>query len=145
MTIPVDASSAAKAAATAVIQDLISVSPAGTAADTGTAVSNWQTSVGAPLEDTIAAYNPSPRGATRDGAWTHAVDPEQTRANNAPMVLEQAMDALSDKQPGQPIYITNNLPYIGVLNNGSSTQEPGGYTDRAHIVAESAIEVFYGR
>jgi hypothetical protein len=142
-SIPLDASNAAVAAARAIIADLTQTSPAVTAADTGTAISNWITTVGNPSEDRIDAYSPSPKGRFSGNAWTHKVDPDITRENNAPFVQEQAEAALVDKQPGQPIYITNNLPYIGQLNDGSSTQAPGGFVERATIVASAAIGAYY--
>jgi hypothetical protein len=39
--------------------------------------------------------------------------------------------SIPDTQPGDPIYIANNVPYIQRLNDGSSKQAPAGFVEDA--------------
>lgn len=126
------ASDVAVQAALAVIEDLTLTTPV----DTGTAVSNWQVTLESPSEAVLPAFAPSPKGHKVKGVWVHKIDPLVTLGNNAPSVIEAAKLQLQSKQPGQPIYITNNLEYIQELNQGSSDQSPAGFVERAEIIAE---------
>lgn len=74
-----------------------------TPVDTGRARGNWQTTVNAPASGDIA-------GVRSPGA----VEAE-ARAN---------MGELKDT-----VFITNNLPYIGKLNEGSSKQAPARFVE----------------
>jgi hypothetical protein len=134
--LPTRASELAKQVAGAIEKDLTEVTPA----DVGDAISNWQVSLNEPAVGTIGAFSPSPRGRMRDGKWTHAVDPAITRSNNAPAAQAAAQATIQSKQPGQPIFITNSLPYIKKLDSGSSDQAPAGFFDRAIIVGKVALD-----
>jgi hypothetical protein len=70
-----------------------------TPVDTGRARGNWQPSLGAPAEGTLELG--------------------QARANP-----ESTVGAYVGGRPTSVIFITNNLPYIVPLNNGSSQQAP---------------------
>ena len=129
------ANQAAKDVATTVLTDLVQVTPA----DVGTAISNWRITIDSPAVGILGAYVPSPRGRTKNGDWVHAVDPIITAQANVPPTLQHAQAVLSGKSPGQVIFITNNLPYIETLNNGSSEQAPAGYVDRAVILGGQAV------
>jgi hypothetical protein len=111
-----------------------------TPADVGDAISNWQVSIEAPARGVIPAFAPSPRGRMIHGKWTHTVDPQITRSNNAPIAQAKAQAILEGKQPGQSIFITNELPYIKKLDSGSSDQAPAGFFDRALIVGKLALD-----
>jgi hypothetical protein len=138
--IPAWASQIAVNVAIAVDNDLLQVTPV----DSGTAMSNWIVTVGSPADETQPAFALSPRGKTMEDnktrLWVHAVDPEVTRSANLPLAQAAAQAVLQEKQTGKAIYLTNNLPYIIKLDNGSSSQFPGGFIDRALIVAEHALE-----
>ena len=75
-----------------------------TPVDTGHARANWVPSIGEPS-----------RG-------------EQSSA--AAQVSGQAAVATAT-QIDQPVYVSNNVPYIQKLNEGSSTQAPAGFIQRA--------------
>lgn len=134
--LPSAASDMAKAAAMTIIQDLALHTPV----DVGTAVSNWQMSLDSPIETVIPAFSPSPRGKTIKGKWTNTVSPEITREGNVSVLISDATELLSTKKPGQDIYITNNLPYIEILDQGSSDQAPAGFVDRAQVLAQSVVD-----
>jgi len=107
-----------------------------TPVDTGRARSNWQASLGAPATGTREAYSPGTGGAT-GGA-------------NAAAAQEQAKAVIARSQPEQAIHITNNLPYIGRLNEGWSAQAPAGFVQTAVLrgiaaVRSSASRIVTGR
>lgn len=77
-----------------------------TPVDTGRARSNWLASIGTPRRDQV-----EPRSA------------EET--------IVEAVGVV-DKAPQFPlIYLSNNLPYIQRLNDGSSKQAPAAFVDTA--------------
>lgn len=118
------ASDAAVATALAIVGDLAYKTPV----DTSQALSNWQVTLGSPAESKINAYYPGQRGSSQ-------------RASAA-QVLNLAKAVLSQKKPGQPIYITNNLPYIRKLNEGSSLQQPAGFVERAVLLGRLQARKF---
>ncbi len=87
----------------------------GTPVDTGRARSNWVVGLGLSTR-AIDAYVPGEEGSTA-GA-------------NAQAALKQAKDFL-DGTDASVIYISNNLPYIQYLNEGSSSQAPAGFVEAA--------------
>jgi hypothetical protein len=122
--------------ARAVHEKLIEATPV----DTGAAMSNWPVSLDAPIAETNPPHAMSPRGAMIADEWTHAVDPETTRAANLPMSQEQREAVLTDTKPGDVVFIANNLPYIKRLNAGSSTQAPAGFVEAAVLVGINKFE-----
>lgn len=50
---------------------------------------------------------------------------------NGDISLTAGFEAIRGARPGQAIHINNNLAYIGRLNDGSSTQAPAGFIERA--------------
>ncbi len=122
--------------ALSILNDLVQVTPV----DVGTALSNWQLTLDSPALGVLPAFVPSPRGSVKQGKWTHVIDPIVTAQNNLPRVLQEANLVLAGRIPGQPIFITNNLPYIQRLNDGDSTQAPAGFVDRAIILGRQAVE-----
>lgn len=121
---------------TAIHDSLIQTTPV----DTGMAMSNWPVSLNAPEPDMQGAFVPSPRGRMLAGEWTRAVEPEQTRGANILPAQEQRNVALESCQPGDVVFIANNLPYIQRLNEGSSTQAPAGFVDAAVVVGTQKFE-----
>lgn len=89
-----------------------------TPVDIGTARSNWVVSLGAPLDEFIEAYAPG----------SHLGKGERT---NAFAAIIQGRREIADRQPGQTIYIQNNAPYIGLLNDGHSRQAPALFVQAA--------------
>ena len=77
-----------------------------TPVDTGRARSNWQVEIDRPASGTV---DPVP----------------------AAVALERAAATVQRSMPGSTIHITNNLPYIGRLNEGWSAQAPAGYVETA--------------
>lgn len=89
-----------------------------TPVDTGRARSNWFVSVGgSPEEQPFDAYAPGQDGSTA--------------AANATAAIAAGTAAVSDREPEQDIYISNNLPYIERLNQGWSAQAPAGFIEAA--------------
>lgn len=99
-----------------------------TPVDTGRARANWQASLNAPAGSAIEAYSPGAAGSTG--------------AANAAAAMEQAKGVIAGHKPGQSIYLTNNLPYIGKLNDGHSAQAPAGFVQKAVLVGAQAIRGF---
>lgn len=130
------ANNKAIAIADAIIIDLAQNTPA----DVGTAVSNWQVTLDNPAPDVIDAFSPSKKGRVLKGVWVHAVDPTITIQANAPILIDNARNILQTKEPGETVYITNNLEYIQKLNQGSSLQAPAGFVERAELIAEEIIK-----
>ena len=88
-----------------------------TPVDTTNARSNWQVGINVP-----------PQG-------------EVEITSQASMVAKglAVIRAYKDPRQGQLI-IVNNVPYIGILNAGSSTQAPAGFVDSALTRAIQAVE-----
>lgn len=94
---------------------LISEPPTGTPVDTGWASNNWWFDQSQPAN--------SPSTASGDVATSKARIEQDTITISSIVVN------------GQSLHITNNVPYIGVLNSGSSLQTPSGFVDRAILTA----------
>lgn len=120
--LPQQASQAAVILAQNVLKDLGAVTPV----DTTKAVSNWQVTLDAPAATERDAYYPGVQG--------------DTHAASAQAMLYAGNQVLSEKQPGQKVYITNNVDYIENLNNGSSKQAPAGFVERSLLVGRNVIQ-----
>lgn len=125
-------------AASTVLNDLTQVTPI----DTGTAVSNWIVTLDSPALSglILAPFVPSPKGRVKHGVWVHAVDPAITAQANVPQTFQAGLAVIKSKKQGQSIFITNNAPYIELLNQGSSSQAPAGFVDRAIILGEQSVK-----
>lgn len=95
-----------------------------TPVDQGTARSNWLVSRNSPRTDKINAYAPGQKGSTG--------------AQNTQAALSQGAAEINARKHGEDVYITNNLPYIGLLNSGSSQQAPAGFVEKA-VEAASVV------
>ena len=113
---------AIRMAALAIDQAVVLATPV----DTGRARSNWLVSVGNPNLSMITAYYPGSAGSTG--------------SNNVSAALTQAQNAVGGYRTGETIYISNNLPYIQMLNSGSSRQAPADYVLTAVLAASSALQ-----
>jgi hypothetical protein len=96
-----------------------------TPVDTGRARSNWQANLGGPADGTLEAYAPGTAGSTG--------------AANTSAALDQAKAVIAGSRPQEAIHITNNLPYIGRLNDGHSAQAPAGFVEVAVLVGVNAV------
>lgn len=90
-----------------------------TPVDTGRARSNWQVEIGQPASGTIEPLTGVRKGFEGSGSAVAAASIEAAKA-----VIETAV-------PGDTIHITNNLDYIGRLNDGWSAQAPAGFVEEA--------------
>lgn len=86
---------------------------------TGQARSNYFTTNGVP-DDTTTAHGPF----TKDGYQS----------------IARVQEAFSDAQPGVPMFITNNLPYIARLNDGYSAQAPANFIQIEIAQAQAMIQ-----
>ena len=99
----------------AVVEEVVRATPV----DTGEARSNWIASIGAPTDETRPPFAPG-----------HKLGLEETE--NADRAIEEAKKVLSGvKRSNDVVYIQNNLPYIEVLNGGSSEQAPPLFIETA--------------
>lgn len=103
-----NSSKAAVEAALLISQTVIVATPV----DTGRARANWFANIGTPITQESDGTDPS--GAA-------------TIARNAGII--------PIKLPGQTIFLSNNLPYIQFLNEGSSAQAPAMFVEQAIATA----------
>jgi hypothetical protein len=85
-----------------------------TPVDTGRARANWEVSTGAPVF-----------------APTERTDFSAKSAENTSVIATY--------QSGDKIFLSNNVPYIGELNRGSSAQAPAGFVIKAVRTAANAV------
>lgn len=98
-----------------------------TPVDTGWARANWVPSVGVPFEETAG---------TREQAQAGSVNQGPSSAGSA-RVLGYTLDQGT-------IFISNNVPYIVFLNDGSSAQAPAGFVQAAVEKGLRTIETLPG-
>lgn len=79
-----------------------------TPVDTSQAISGWQVGIGKPITTIRAPHYPGQLGSTYQAS--------------AQAVIAAARTIIARKKPGQPIYISNALPYIQALDDGHSPQ-----------------------
>jgi hypothetical protein len=103
-----------------------------TPVDTGRARSNWQVRADQPATDTIDPYDEGKDGST-GGA-------------NARAALDQGKAVISryNGNLNRELHITNNLAYIGRLNDGYSAQAPAGFVEKAMLVGVQAVQSVAG-
>lgn len=99
------------------MSNLIRVTPVAT----GHARSNWVPSIGFPYTEV-------------DGSREHVSHAAQTAGMGEIKSLGRARD-LHGRFIAREVYITNNVPYIRKLNDGSSSQAPSGFV---HMAVEQA-------
>jgi hypothetical protein len=90
----------------------------GTPVDTGRARSNWIASLGSAVTDVRDPYSPGNKLGIGE-------------SNNAEAAMSQAKTIISTRKSGTDVYISNNVDYIGLLNDGSSAQAPAGFVQSA--------------
>jgi hypothetical protein len=95
-----------------------------TPVDTGRARSNWIVNLGSAATGSRDPYTPGEKGSTGEA--------------NAQAAIAQGNATIGLRKDGQDIYISNNLPYIGRLNEGSSAQAPAQFVEQA---VQRAVQV----
>ena len=101
-----------------------------TPVDTGRARSNWVVSIGVPRTDAPKSAKGPRGGQGRRGVKTDAT-------NEA---LEDGRATILGYKLGKGgIFISNNVPYIGRLDAGSSAQAPQGMTSAAIKAAQKQL------
>lgn len=98
----------------------------GTPVDTGRARSNWRVSLGSPVFDTVEPFAPGARLGLGEQA-------------NAQGAIAQGAAVIGARRDGQDIWISNNVPYIGALNDGSSDQAPANFVEAAIAQAVAVV------
>lgn len=110
--------------ANAIVRYLVNITPV----DTSQALSNWQARDGFPVAFPINAYVQGIRGSSQGAS--------------AQQAIEEAAQIIALSKPGEPIYLSNVLPYIKRLDEGSSTQHPGGFVNASVIVGRLSLRDF---
>lgn len=107
----------------------------GTPADEGVARSNWRVGIGAPTRVAIGAYAPGKNLGISETANANA-------ATNAGIARINSVRGVRGRGLETSIYISNAVPYIKELNNGSSKQAAGGFIEVALKEAQQEIQGF---
>lgn len=91
----------------------------GTPVDTGRARSNWQAELDSPADGTVASLGGNAAAAS--------------------IAKAEAIIAKYNGDRNKEIHLTNNLPYIGRLNDGWSAQAPAGYVETAVLTGAGKV------
>ena len=93
----------------------------GTPVDTGWARANWVPNIDSP---------------NRDGGGNRARGSRISQTPGRRAEQQEGIASVATRYKlGQTVYISNNVPYIVRLDQGSSTQAPSGFVQRAIIKA----------
>ena len=98
-----------------------------TPVDTGRARGNWQVSIGSPLVD----YDDEKKDPSGGEAET---------TSGGMSVIMAGQGKMKDAPLDSVIWITNNVPYIEILDSGRSNQAPTGMLDSTMIELQSMFE-----
>jgi len=98
----------------------------GTPVDTGRARSNWVAEIGRPARGVVDAHVPGNEGSTE--------------GPNAQIAMALAAATIATYKSGESIHLTNNLPYIGALNEGHSAQAPAGFVQTAVLAGVAQVK-----
>lgn len=118
----VQANAVKQNAASQIVEYIIRSTPV----DTGKAIANWQVTLDMPSAVAIDPYIKGREGSTYE--------------INVDQALQAAKAVIGAARPGQEIWIQNVLPYIQRLNEGWSTQNPGGFVEAAQLIGRKVIE-----
>jgi len=91
-----------------------------TRVDTGLARSNWQGTLDAPATSVIPPYAPGRR-----------LGLSETANASAAKAQLRATTSLFNIKSNQAIFITNNVFYIGILNDGGPNVPPANFVEKA--------------
>lgn len=98
-----------------------------TPADTGTARSNWQVGINSAPEGVLPAYAEGRNLGTGEMA-------------NAGAAISKGVPTIRSSTNLDRVYIVNNVPYIGLLNAGSSQQAGANFIERAFDRARKRVQ-----
>lgn len=97
------------------------------------------------IDQTVVLATPVDKGRARMN-WIAALDTAASETTEAAdpsggAAIAQAAGVVAgyDGDVNQEVHITNNLPYIGPLNDGSSRQAPAGFVQQAVRAGASAV------
>lgn len=110
------ASNVAVSVVKAIDRDVVPHTPV----DTTEALSNWQAGINEPVYLPLPAIFPGKGGSTAPQSQGAAI-------SHVDRVLQL-------KEPGEPVFLSNLARHIKLLNNGSSSQEPKGFVERATLI-----------
>jgi hypothetical protein len=110
-----------KRAAKAALKSLVN----GTPVDTGRARSNWQVELDGTIVGEVEPFAPGSKLGISERANARAA----ISAGN--IVIDRFSEA------NIAIFIGNNVPYIGLLNDGHSDQQPGAFVEIAVLFAQA--------
>lgn len=105
-----------------------------TKVDTGLARSNWRATISAPASGVIPPYSPG----------NHLGISESANAGAAKAQQKQAIEQFNAAKHVS-IFITNNVPYIGVLNHGSSIHAPGLMVEQGLQTGRAILQAKAGK
>ncbi len=88
-----------------------------TPVDTGWARANWVPNLSRPFVEDLGSVTPSAQAAAGKRAQQQAAIGQ--------------FAAGGYRLEAGPVYVSNNVPYISILNDGSSAQAPSGFVQRA--------------
>ncbi|MCX8665985.1 hypothetical protein J3U11_11270 [Gilliamella sp. B2840] len=108
-------------AALSAVEDLVNVTPV----DTSKALSNWLVSAGSLTDKSVNAH--------------YAGSYASTKYISQGATINDALKQLAKRQFGQKIFIQNNVEYIKNLDEGSSSQFAGGFSERAISIIRSTL------
>lgn len=91
----------------------------GTPVASGWARSNWIPSIAEPTSETIGS---------------------EDAVQSAEAAQRAGLVAVATYAGPEPVFVSNNVPYIGRLNDGWSQQAPTGFVERAVAKAETTME-----
>lgn len=95
------------------------------------------------VDDAVVSATPVDTGRAR-GNWIPSINTpveqaDPNRLDPGGSLGRQAMQAaLASFKAGDTVCLTNNIAYIGRLNDGSSRQAPAGFVDKAVQAARAA-------
>lgn len=121
-TLSDDANELKKRAATEMLEYLVYETPV----DTSQALSNWQIGNGRPVTAEIPPHAPGSGGSTA--------------ATSRAAAIAEGRERIAASKPGEPIYLSNLLPYIRRLNTGWSKQSPGGFVEASLMIGRNIIQ-----
>jgi hypothetical protein len=73
------------------------------------------------------------------GIEDEPVDELDEEDKSGQSTLNAAKAKVAGRAPGQTIFVTNNVPYIAALNDGSSAQAPAQFVEKA---IDTAVRAF---
>jgi len=96
------------------------------------------------IDNALVSSTPVDTGRARSNWLPNFNTPtEETTKNTSPSVAKAAVAAkvaAFDIDKHASVHLTNNLPYIGKLNEGSSDQQPAGFVRRAVLAGVDAVK-----